>query len=289
MLDAARRARPAAFALVLAVAVACTPAGTPSAPGSVTPSPTAPTALVTGIIDGDTVRVRIGGTEHTVRYIGIDAPETAGSPTGAEPFGEEASLKNRDLVLGKTVHLEQDVSNTDRYGRLLRYVWVDGTLVNAELAREGLVRVYDYPPDLARQQEMEQAQQEARTNCRGLWRMEAPECATGEFEERDVRIINIHYDGATVSESDEYAEIANNGLAAVELSGWRLKTGDNGPTFIFANVSLAPGARLRVYTDEVHSETGGLSLRSKNPVWNNQGDCGRLYDSDGRLVDEYCY
>ncbi len=83
-------------------------------------------AFVTGIVDGDTIHINIAGERFTLRYIGIDAPEMA------SPSGDVAREANLRLVEGQTVYLEKDVSETDRYDRLLRYVYLaDGTFVNA--------------------------------------------------------------------------------------------------------------------------------------------------------------
>jgi len=74
----------------------------------------------------------IDGKDYRVRYIGIDTPETVHPTRGEEPYGREASARNKELIIGATVYLEKDVSETDRYGRLLRYVWLaDGSMVNA--------------------------------------------------------------------------------------------------------------------------------------------------------------
>lgn len=71
---------------------------------------------------------------------------------------------------GKTVTLEKDVSETDVYGRLLRYVWVDGVFVNGELVRLGYARAISYPPDTKYQERLAQLEEEARQASRGLWR-----------------------------------------------------------------------------------------------------------------------
>lgn len=138
-----------------------TPAPTPTPPPSPTPSPapipafglepTGPTQLATvaSITDGDTIRVLIDGVNYPVRYIGIDTPEIH---NGYEWMGQEASDANAALVAGRQVVLEKDVSETDRYGRLLRYVWLQNDagwlLVNLELLRLGLAQVTTYPPDV---------------------------------------------------------------------------------------------------------------------------------------------
>jgi micrococcal nuclease len=124
---------------------------------------------VVRVVDGDTIEVEMGGRRHTVRYIGIDTPEVADPRRPVMCYGEEASRRNRQLVEGKVVTLEKDVSETDRYGRLLRYVWVDGQMVNAVLVAEGYARTYTYPPDVKYAHLFLQLEREAREASRGLW------------------------------------------------------------------------------------------------------------------------
>jgi len=121
------------------------------------------TATVTRVIDGDTIIIDTG---QKVRYIGIDTPEVYPQP---EACGMEAWQTNRRLVEGKEVRLERDVSETDKYGRLLRYVYADDTFINAELARLGLAEARAYPPDTRYQELLEQMENEARQAGRGMW------------------------------------------------------------------------------------------------------------------------
>ena len=123
-------------------------------------------ARVTRVVDGDTIEVDLDGASYRVRYILVDTPETYG---GVEPFGPEASEANRRLVEGKTVWLEKDVSETDRYGRLLRYVYVDDLLVNEELLRLGVAQVATYPPDIKYVDRFLQVQRQAQAGGVGLW------------------------------------------------------------------------------------------------------------------------
>lgn len=122
--------------------------------------------VVTRVIDGDTIEIEGG---QKIRYIGIDTPETVHPSEPVGCFGQEASTKNEELVGGKTVRLEKDVSETDKYGRLLRYVWVDDLLVNEYLVRQGYAQSSTYPPDVKYQDLFLEAQKEARENNRGLW------------------------------------------------------------------------------------------------------------------------
>jgi micrococcal nuclease len=116
--------------------------------------------LVTHVIDGDTIEIEGG---YHVRYIGIDTPEKV------EPYYWEALKANQELVEGKRIRLERDVEDKDKYGRLLRYVWVDSTMVNAELVRLGYAYSYSYPPNLKYQEYFLQMEKEAREKKLGLW------------------------------------------------------------------------------------------------------------------------
>lgn len=122
--------------------------------------------IVTRIIDGDTIEVN-GGV--TVRYIGIDTPESVDPRREIECFGKEAAEENKRLVLDKKVILEKDVSETDRYGRLLRYVYVDSQMVNKTLVENGFAQARSYPPDIRHQEELRAAEAKARSERRGLW------------------------------------------------------------------------------------------------------------------------
>ena len=128
-------------------------------------------AVVTKVIDGDTIQVRLKGKLYSVRYIGVDAPE---SVQRRDCFGREASTYNRSLVMpkgkGVTVRLEKDVSETDKYGRLLRYVYLpDGTMVNQALVEDGYAQVATYPPDVKFEERFVEAQTAAREAGSGLW------------------------------------------------------------------------------------------------------------------------
>lgn len=121
---------------------------------------------VTKVIDGDTIVLENG---EILRYIGIDTPESSDPRKPVECFSKEASQKNKELVEGKLVSLETDISERDKYQRLLRYVWVGEVFVNDYLVREGYATSVSYPPDIKYQEQFRQAQLEARDNNRGLW------------------------------------------------------------------------------------------------------------------------
>ncbi len=152
-----------------------TPARSARVPTTATPAIAGEIAQVVTVIDGDTLTVRTASGEAVVRLIGIDAPErghASGQP--AECFFEEATAMLRLLTSpGTIVVLERDVSQTDRYGRLLRYVWIEQNgrrlLVNEELVRQGAAVARRYPPDVRYADRLEAAQRQAQRERRGLW------------------------------------------------------------------------------------------------------------------------
>lgn len=131
-----------------------------------TPTPDPNLVKVTRVIDGDTIEIE--GGKH-VRFIGIDTPETVHPSKPVQCYGKEASAKTKELLEGQEIKLEKDVSEVDRYGRLLRYIWKGNTLVNELLVKEGYAQVSTYPPDVKYQDRFLAAQKDARDNNRGLW------------------------------------------------------------------------------------------------------------------------
>lgn len=122
--------------------------------------------LVIQVIDGDTIFLENG---EAVRYIGVDAPETQHPRRGLECFGPEATERNTELVGGKRVRLEADLQDRDRYGRLLRYVYVGDVFVNEVLIEEGYAYAYYFPPNTSHYMEFLQLELKAEKNGFGLW------------------------------------------------------------------------------------------------------------------------
>ncbi len=119
--------------LLVACSVAEAPAGFEPAPTFKTPvsfsapisRPNLPTpterieAVVVRVVDGDTIDVRLNSVEYRVRYIGIDTPETVHPTKPEEPYGREASVRNKELVAGKTVLWPSTGSYSERYWSLV--------------------------------------------------------------------------------------------------------------------------------------------------------------------------
>ena len=127
---------------------------------------------VTKITDGDTIHVRIGGGDETVRLIGIDTPESVDPRSPVECFGLEASAHLKELIpTGTAVRLVRDVEARDRYHRLLAYVYrvPDGLFVNRQMALDGYANVLTFPPNVAHVDDFVAAVRDAREADRGLW------------------------------------------------------------------------------------------------------------------------
>jgi len=255
------------------------------------PTPAGEVARVVEVVDGDTIKVEMNGRIYTVRYIGIDTPELHHPHKPVEYYAREAYEKNRELVEGKTVILEKDVSETDRYGRLLRYVYVDGIFVNAYLVEQGYARAVTFPPDVKYAELFLQLEREAREAGRGLWAAQAPTtpeqpmgivvnpaCSQFDAPGNDNR-----------NKAEEYVCLTNKGELAVDMNGWVLRN-EKGYTYVFPSFVLEPGKSVRVHTgcgDD--TETDLYWCKSGTAVWNNKGDTVYLLDSDGNTVTTFSY
>ncbi len=145
---------------------------------------------VTRVVDGDTIEVRITarvdgpgagdariGSSYDVRLLGIDTPESVKPNSPVECFGREASAAAKALLEGSDVKLVKDVEETDRYDRLLRYVYLGHELANARLVVNGYAAAYTYPPNVRHADLFVALQREATQEQRGLW---SPETCSGK-------------------------------------------------------------------------------------------------------------
>jgi micrococcal nuclease len=126
--------------------------------------------LVTRVVDGDTIVVAIAGDEKKVRLIGVDTPESVHPDDSRNvPYGKISSEFTRTALEGKMVYLEYDVEPTDRYGRMLAYVWLDDVMFNKTLLIEGHAVLATYPPNVRYVDEFTGLQTQAREDGKGLW------------------------------------------------------------------------------------------------------------------------
>lgn len=139
-------------------------------------------AKVIRVVDGDTIHVLFNGQKYKIRMIGVDTPETVHPNKPVEFYGKEASNFTKKSLSNKTVYLQKDVSETDRYGRLLRYVWLSrpssnepdeneivDKMYNAILVKQGYAQAYTYQPDSKYSHIFTRLQHNARENNLGLW------------------------------------------------------------------------------------------------------------------------
>ena len=147
-------------------------------------------ATVTRVVDGDTIEVRIEehvdgpgsgeaevGEIYDVRLIGIDTPESVKPGTPVECFAKEASAATKAFLEGQEVRLVKDVEETDRYERLLRYVYLGEEMANARLVANGYAHAYTYPPNVRWAELFVRLEREAREGDRGLW---SPDACNGK-------------------------------------------------------------------------------------------------------------
>lgn len=244
-----------------------TPGSGPAQPGDLE------TATVANVVDGDTIELADG---RRVRYIGINTPERN------QPYYEEASGANRQLVGGKEVQLEFDQDTFDQYGRTLAYVWVDGVMANLEMVSRGFANVFTVPPNVRYEEQLREAEREAREAGRGLW---APSEAT-------LKIIQIEADAPgddRENPNGEWIEIANQGDQSIQMEGYTLKDEAN-HIYTFGDFAVAPGATFRLFSGQGQNSTAELywGLVGES-VWNNGGDAAFLRDAQGSLIDTFAY
>ena len=146
------------------------------------------TAKVVSITDGDTIVVDINGKTEKLRFIGVDTPETHHPSKPAQHFGKEASDYTTKQLTNKTIYLQKDVSDRDKYRRLLRYIWlvkpsknepskeeVIANCFNAELVKNGYAHAYTYPPDIKYNEIFKELETKAREKHIGLWNNNNPD------------------------------------------------------------------------------------------------------------------
>lgn len=139
---------------------------------------------VTSIVDGDTIKVSMNGQTETIRFIGVDTPETKDPRKPVQCYGKEASSRMQHYAQSKSVRLEDDPSQGDRdkYGRLLRYVYTeDGKNIAYYMIKEGYAHEYTYSKPYKYQAEFRQAESYARENLLGLW---SPDTCNGDTSQQ---------------------------------------------------------------------------------------------------------
>jgi hypothetical protein len=222
-----------------------------------------------------------GGGEERVRILGINAPERGECLAGASA---EALA---DLVVGAEVDLVVDRSDRDRYGRILRYVELDGVDVGVELVRDGYAVVRVSEPDTARREALRGAEADAREDQRGVWGPAA--CGPAAAGAEGLRVVEVRLDAEgddSENLNDEWVDIRNEGAAPVDLTGWRVRDESASNRFDFPQgFTLGPGAQVRVRSGCGQPTAAELFwCTSGAAIWNNDGDTAFLLDPAGNVV-----
>ncbi|WP_367176697.1 lamin tail domain-containing protein [Haloarcula rubripromontorii] len=313
------------FVVVLVVAAGCSgfagsssqPTGTAVDGQSAVDVPHATvTVTVTAVVDGDTIQIAYeNGTGDTIRLVGVDTPEVHTETDPAEfegvpetdagasclrGAGTNASALAKQRLLGETVGLAFD-PNLDRrgyYDRLLAYVVRDGTLFNYRLVETGHARVYD--SEFTRAERFYTAEDDARSDRRGLWRCTNPSAVTrtaiadgGTITESPggLAIAEIHSDAAgndNENLNDEYLTLTNTGDEPLDLSGWTVSDAV-GHRYTFASLTLVPNGSVTLYTGR-GIDSGTERYWGRNgAVWNNDGDTVSVRNASGETVLRQSY
>ncbi|MDM8527407.1 thermonuclease family protein [Anaerolineales bacterium HSG24] len=264
--------------LILLLGIACgqsAPTDLPPAYQATSLNPPAEleTVSVAQVIDGDTIELEDG---RRIRYIGINTPERD------QPYYDEATALNHQLLQQGPVQLEYDFEIEDQYGRTLAYIWAGGRLVNLEIVSAGYANAFFIPPNIHYETEIQAAEQQAKQAEQGIWQ------STG------VALKIIHVEANAPGSDDEnpngeWIEIQNQGGDTVGMSGYSLKDAANN-FYEFNDFSLSAGQTVRLYSgtgrDSSKELYWGMVDRS---VWNNKGDTAFLRNQTGILVDSYQY
>lgn len=246
-------------------------------------------AVVEGVLDGDSLRVLLNGGSEEVRLLGINAPERD------ECFAEEARGALTNLVAGVEVAMLAGEEDRDRNGRLLRYVYIEGTagptLVNETLLREGFAVAIQNGHELS--VEFKDLENRSYASGIGMWATFACGQPEGGAPDRpQLRVADVSYDPAgddTDSLDDEWVEIVNESYGTVNMSGWTVRDESSSNRFVLPSTSVNPGNTLRIVTGCGTDGGGILHWCSDTPVWNNDGDTVILQDELGNTVEHWPY
>jgi micrococcal nuclease len=241
-------------------------------------SPTGTEVFVVHVDDGDSLLVEINGREERVRLIGVNAPEHG------ECLGDVARQTLTHYIEGTTVTLESDAEDTDQFGRLLRYVWLDGLLLNEFMAEEGLVVARGYEPNLTRQSDLDAAQQRAQDASAGMWAQNS----CGTTDSADIGILAIQSNPPGPDEDDlngEFVIFENQGSSDLDLSGYVLRDDSSGNRYTIPDGFVVPGSgRFVVFVGCGTDTAVELFWCNDGPVWSNSGDEVFLTDPNGNIV-----
>jgi micrococcal nuclease len=226
------------------------------------------------VVDGDSLILEDGSK---VRLIGINAPEKG------YPFYNKAKLHLSSLILGKEVRLESDYPDKDRYGRLLRYVFVRELFVNVQLVKDGMANIY-METGLKYIDQLREAEDYAKLHSLGIWK-------EATIYTDHIYLVELHYNAEGNDDenlNDEYLILGNQGDELIDLTGWTIQDEGN-HLFTFPHFILEPEQTVIVYTGSGTNTKDSLYWRSQGAIWNNKKDILFLRNAEGELIFSYEY
>ena len=234
-------------------------------------------ALVTSVLDGDTFKLSNG---ETIRLIGLNAPEKG------EKCSQEAKDMLEYLILNKEVKLESDLEDRDQHGRLLRYVFEDGHMVNYGMIYLGYAHVYNYASNHKYSELLASAQEGAKEEgC--LWKAEdvnyiQDECLSVDF---------FHFNAAgddNYNLNDEYLVLENSCPYEIDMQDWTIKDESSSHLYTFSDFKFKAESQVTVFSGFGKNSNSelywGRSSGDYAAIWNNNGDTLFLRDNEGNLV-----
>lgn len=209
------------------------------------------TAILARVIDGDTIELDSG--EH-VRLLGINTPEKK------MPFSSEAANFLRQFE-NKTIILQRDYEDIDKYKRKLRYIFYEDNFINLEILKNGFANTY-YLSGLKYEKELVQAENQAKIQEIGIWTKSQEVCAI----QNCIVLKELNY-------TEEFFTIENTCSFECDLDGWFVKDAGRN-TFYLSNLN---SGEQKTYSSE------------NKEIWNNDGDRFFMFDKNGYLALFYEY
>ncbi|HLC59108.1 MAG TPA: thermonuclease family protein [archaeon] len=226
------------------------------------------TSVVSRVIDGDTLELVNG---NKVRLLGINTPEHG------QFYFEEASDALKELVENKSVDLVKDIDNNDRYGRLLRYVFIGNIFINEQMLKNGYATLYIVNPKEKYSKLLAGAENQAIENGIGLWKQSKYFSC--------VKLTDFVYKEINKNPNGEHFTLENVCSYVLNMSGWTVKD-EARHTYTF-KINLSPKSTITLNTGIGKSNQTYIFWGMKSPVWNNAGDTLYLRDDIGHLVLHY--
>ncbi len=240
--------------------------------------------IVTRVIDGDTIQLSTG---ENVRLIGINAPERG------EKCYEESKGFLESEIANKEITLEKDVEDKDQYGRLLRYVYVDGHNVNYGMIYLGYAHKYEYGSNTRDSSWYEEAENKAKEKCGCIWQP----CSNisgnipNYIKDQCFIVTNFHFNAVgddNYNLNDEYVALKNNCNYKINMSRWTIKDETASHIYYFPDFSIIEKNSITLYTGEGDNTDSklywGRTSGDYTAIWNNNGDTLYLRNEQGDLV-----